>query len=278
VGRVKWGIATHVGCARAHNEDAVLARPPIFAVADGMGGHQAGEVASQVALATLEELSPEDSASIPAVVRQVKRANDAILTIATERGFVHGIGTTLIALSLGDDGELSVFNVGDSRAYRYRDGSLIQLSADHSVVAELVRAGRLAPSEAASHPDRHVVTRALGIEPDVEVDCWRLFARSGDRYLLCSDGLTSELSESEICAVLEGSDEPQGLVDLLVHRTLEAGARDNVSVILIEVGQMEGDADEQTNPRLDNDETRPVVGAEQQVPESGAAAPESTAI
>jgi protein phosphatase len=134
---------------------------------------------------------------------------------------------------------------------------MIQLSADHSLVAELVRSGQLAPAQARDHPDRHVITRALGIDSPLEVDCWQLVARDGDRYLLCSDGLTTELSEDAIGATLGSQEDPQIAADELVSLTLAVGARDNVSVVIIDVGQVESEPGDATNPRPDDNETQP---------------------
>jgi PPM family protein phosphatase len=265
-----WGASTHVGRVRAQNEDAILVRPPLFAVADGMGGHAAGEVASALAVEELTQLDDPASASPRSVVDAIQVANRTILATASAQGLADGMGTTLTALSLSEGAGIAIFNVGDSRAYRYRDGQLIQLSADHSLVAEMVRSGRIAAAEARTHPDRHVITRALGISVDVEVDCWELLARSGDRYLLCSDGLTGELSEDAVANILRSLDSPQVVAERLVSQAVEAGGRDNVSVVVVDIedlnpGELDTDA---TNPRpdvADDDDTQPaggVIGAQ----------------
>jgi PPM family protein phosphatase len=261
---MQWGASTHIGRVRTQNEDAILVRPPLFAVADGMGGHAAGEVASALAVEELTQL--DDPASANSVVGAIQVANRTILATASAQGLAEGMGTTLTALSVSDDAAIAVFNVGDSRAYRYRDGHLTQLSADHSLVAEMVRSGRIGASEARTHPDRHVITRALGIGEDVEVDTWELLARSGDRYLLCSDGLTGELDEAVVAEILRSDDPPQAVADRLVNEAVEAGGRDNVSVVVVDIDDLTpGEADrDATNPRpepeADDDDTLPTGG------------------
>jgi len=236
---LRWGSATDVGRVRTNNEDSLYVEAPVFAVADGMGGPAAGEVASAIAVATLKAtLASPDGHSRDALANAVRQANGAIYDRAAGDPALRGMGTTLTALALveedGDD-VLAVVNVGDSRAYRLRDGELEQLTDDHSVVEEMVRIGRLTPDEATVHPQRHMLTRALGIQPDVEVDCFGVTPFAGDRYLLASDGLTNEVPDSEIAAILRRLEDPDDAAQELVHLARTNGGRDNITVIVVDV-------------------------------------------
>lgn len=236
---LRWGSATDVGRVRTNNEDSLFVQSPIFAVADGMGGPAAGEVASAIAVATLKAaLANPDGHSRDALADAVHQANLAIYERAGEDPALRGMGTTLTALALveeqGDD-VLAVVNVGDSRAYRLRDGELEQLTDDHSVVEEMVRIGRLTPDEATLHPQRHMLTRALGIQPDVEVDCFGITPFAGDRYLLASDGLTNEVADPEIASILRRYEDPDDAAQELVHLARTNGGRDNITVIVVDV-------------------------------------------
>lgn len=250
---VNWGSVTHVGSVRSVNQDAVLAGPVVFAVADGMGGHAAGEVASAIAIARLARLAGQESQD--EIVAAIVEANAEILAQGMPGSGREGMGTTLsgVAFARLPWGEaLLVFNVGDSRTYVYGQAGLRQVSTDHSVVAEMVRNGELASSDAQTHPARNVVTRALGVDSDLEVDCWWIEPTVGDRILLCSDGLTNEVSEVEITSVLRESPEPQVAVDALLARALGAGGHDNISVVVLQilgVADSPGEVDEDTHPR-----------------------------
>jgi protein phosphatase len=250
---VTWGSVTHAGSVRARNEDSVLAGPVLFAVADGMGGHAAGDVASAIAIAEVARVAVGDPVTI---VDAITRANQAVRARAIEVAELTGMGTTLTGVAFLDGAEPQaiVFNVGDSRVYRQRRGEPIeQITADHSLVADLVRAGALNADDARTSRQRHVVTRALGIEADVSCDTWLLDVASGDVFLVCSDGLSDELDEPALDEVLAAADEPQAAANLLLERALDHGARDNVSCVVVhvdEVSVMTGEIDEDTNPRV----------------------------
>src|SRR5947208_4967233 len=192
--------ATHAGRKRRHNEDAFVERPPLFAIADGMGGARAGEIASRLAAAALG--TEVDSSGEERLIGLIQEANRRVYERAAEDSSTSGMGTT-ITVALVEDGSVRIGHVGDSRAYLIRDRSLDQLTDDHSLVAELVRSGRLSPEEAESHPQRSVITRAIGTDPDVDVDTFSVEARPGDIFLLCSDGLTDMVGDEEILQTVE---------------------------------------------------------------------------
>jgi protein phosphatase len=238
---LRWGSATDVGRVRELNEDSLLAVPGLFVVADGMGGHAAGEVASQLAVtefARLAEQAPVRAEDLAATVRQ---ANEHILSAGAERGDRYGMGTTLTGVGVvgaeqaGQGEQLAVFNVGDSRVYRLTGGQLEQLTVDHSAVQELVDAGRLTAQAARSHPRRNVVTRSLGSNPGPAPDLWLVQPAAGDRFLVCSDGLTGELEDPAIAELLEANPDPQAAADQLVSQALAAGGHDNVTVVVLDV-------------------------------------------
>ncbi len=229
--------ATDVGQVRQVNEDQLLMAEPLFAVADGMGGHAAGEVASLTAIEALM-LAFDGNRSSQGLVDAVHDANRAVWEQARDRSELRGMGTTLTAVALIDeDGEevLAVVNVGDSRAYLFRDGVLDQLTEDHSVPAELHRAGRLSAEEAANDPRRHVLTRVLGVDPEVEVDYFSLIPYRGDRLLLASDGLFGEVSDADIASVLRRRADPERVAEQLVALANDSGGTDNVTVVVIDV-------------------------------------------
>ncbi len=237
--RLRWGMATDVGRLRAVNEDSILTAEPVFAVADGMGGHAAGEVASQVALASMQEqLAPGVDHTIEDLVEAVQAANRAIYQRALDDPNLRGMGTTLTGVAVvqrdGAD-RLAVVNVGDSRTYVVQDGILHQITRDHTYVEDLVAAGEITAEEARFHPRRHIITRALGIDPEVQVDAWEAVPGPGDRYLVCSDGLFNEIDDGQIAAVLTGTEDPQEAADKLVELANAAGGRDNVSVVVVDV-------------------------------------------
>jgi len=219
------------GRARRANEDNFFARAPLFVVADGMGGAQAGEVASRLAAETFSVGLPEGGTSEERLVARVLEANARIHKLSTEDRERAGMGTTLTAAYL-DGEELAVAHVGDSRAYLWRDGELTRLTRDHSLVDELVRRGKLTEEEAAEHPQRSIITRALGPEPDVEVDTRTYRAQAGDVLLLCSDGLTSMISEQLIAGILRGAEGLEAAGRELVDAANAAGGRDNITVVL----------------------------------------------
>ena len=227
---------TDTGRKRRQNEDAFVCDPPLFAIADGMGGAQAGELASRLAAAAIEEggaaLDGED-----AVVGVVRAAHARIFERALQDPAVAGMGTTAtVALVDERAGQLTLAHVGDSRAYRFREAVLEQLTTDHSLVGELVRTGRLTEAEAAVHPHRSVITRALGTEADVEIDTRTIDLAPGDVVLLCSDGLSAMVRDDEIARVLqETSVDPHVAADALVRAANEAGGEDNVTVVLFEI-------------------------------------------
>lgn len=239
--RFAAGAATDVGMVRTENQDHLLAQPGLWLVADGMGGHRGGEVASLVA----SEVVASGVADLGSdrLDDAVRRANGAVIDRALGDPDLSGMGTTLTALALVPAGErggadvLVLVNVGDSRTYRLAAGAsaVEQLTADHSLVAEWEREGRITAAQAATHPNRNVITRALGIDDEVEVDRWELNPAPGDRYLLCSDGLTNELLDGEIAAVLRDTADPQVAAEELVTRANAAGGRDNVTVVVVDV-------------------------------------------
>ncbi len=223
---------TDTGRQRRGNEDAFFARSPLFAVADGMGGAQAGEVASHMAVEVLEQGLPDGVGSIEERLRaRVSEANTRILELAQSDDQLAGMGTTLTAAYVGED-DLTVAHVGDSRLYRLREGELERLTDDHSLVEELVRQGKLTPEEADEHPQRSIITRALGAEPGVEADSRTWPARADDVYLICSDGLTSMVPEAHVAQVIQGAPSLAAAGRTLIDAANEAGGRDNITVVL----------------------------------------------
>jgi protein phosphatase len=235
---LNWGVATDVGQVRTNNEDTSLIGDDLFVVADGMGGHRAGEVASQVAAAAVRAHFADRT--VDGLRAAVEEANREVFEQQANDPDLEGMGTTLVAIALIDDGngpgqELAFANVGDSRIYRFRDGALEQISADHTLVDEMVRDGRLSAEEARVHPRRHIVTRALGIDRSVDVDVGEVEPFRGDRFVLCSDGLTDEVDDSRIASVLRRLADPTEAANELVRVALESGGRDNVTVVVVDV-------------------------------------------
>ncbi len=228
------------GRQRPANEDALFARAPLFAVADGMGGARAGEVASGIVVETLQEGMPDSGSEEERLVELVRDANRRIHRLARDDEKRAGMGTTLTAAYVGD-GSVSFAHVGDSRAYRFRDDELEKLTHDHSLVGEMVRRGKLTEEEAEEHPQRSVITRALGPEAAVEVDSFSTPARAGDLFLLCSDGLTSMVEQQSLAGILRDasslSEAGQGLIDAANER----GGRDNITVVVVDLPQAAGD-------------------------------------
>jgi serine/threonine protein phosphatase PrpC len=221
---------TDTGRQRHANEDAFFAEAPLFAVADGMGGAQAGEVASRIAAEAFGTADDRDEAPERYLTRVVRAANERIHRLAERDASRSGMGTTLTAALIGD-GEVSFAHVGDSRAYVYRDGDLKRLTSDHSLVEELRRQGRLTEAQAEEHPQRSIITRALGPEPEVEVDTLTYPARPGDVFVLCSDGLTTMVPEARIARILERSPDLDSAVSRLVREANDGGGRDNITVV-----------------------------------------------
>jgi protein phosphatase len=241
---------TDTGRQRRANEDSLLARAPLFVVADGMGGAQAGEVASRIAVESFEPGLPETSHPELELAELARAANARIHELSHSNAEHAGMGTTLTAVYVGEQ-EVAIAHVGDSRAYCLRDGQLLRLTDDHSLVDELLRQGRLTPEEAVEHPQRSVITRALGPEGKVEVDTRSFRARAGDVYLICSDGLTTMISEEQIAAALLAHTRLRDAGEALIAAANQAGGRDNITVLLIrledvQVGQAPTGAEQAT--------------------------------
>src|ERR1700759_875794 len=222
---------TDTGRQRRDNEDNAFVRAPLFVVADGMGGAQAGEVASQLAVEEFHETLPDEGSAEERLTNRIRAANRRIYDLSRTEHEHAGMGTTLTAAYLDDD-HLAVAHVGDSRAYIFRDGELTRLTQDHSLVEELVRQGKLTEEQAPEHPQRSIITRALGIEGDVEVDTWSYPMRAGDVVLLCSDGLTSMIGEDQIVRILAAEPSLDRAADDLIGAANDAGGRDNITVVL----------------------------------------------
>ncbi|HEV3284124.1 MAG TPA: Stp1/IreP family PP2C-type Ser/Thr phosphatase [Solirubrobacteraceae bacterium] len=228
---------TDTGRQRRANEDSLLARSPLFVVADGMGGAQAGEVASRIAVESFRPGLEDSSKPEAALATLAIAANSRIHELSHSNAEHAGMGTTLTAVYVGDS-EVAIAHVGDSRAYCLRAGELLRLTDDHSLVDELMRQGRLTPEEAVEHPQRSVITRALGPEGTVEVDTRSFRARAGDVYLLCSDGLTTMLDEEEIAEVLRSHPVLRDAGETLIAKANEAGGRDNITVVLLRLEEV----------------------------------------
>ncbi len=281
--RLQVASASHAGMVRAVNEDSVLAEPPLFAVADGMGGHSFGDRASATAILALrEESDPRHATDSNAVFAAIRRANGAVRELTASAGGAQLIaGTTLAGVAVvvehpGDDPQWMVVNLGDSRVYRWRGGSdgLERISIDHSLVQELMDAGLIDEDGARRHPDRNVITRALGAADEVQAEAWLLPATQPQTFLICSDGLTKELDDARIAELLVPSDpaeSPDAVVDRLLAAALAAGGADNISLVLLRAEYhgvasatvLAPDVDEQTHERgrsalsPELDDTRP---------------------
>lgn len=243
---IRAAMATDVGRVREQNEDRGLVTSSLFVVADGMGGHAAGEVASALAVEAMRWLAGKPDVGPQDVVGRVLEANRAILASAARNPEQTGMATTLAALSrVTVDGvpQWAVVNIGDSRVYRVEGGRLSQVSRDHSEVEELVQLGLLTKQEALRHPARNIVTRCLGRDPLEPVDMWVVLPQAGERFLLCTDGLTNEVDDDEITRLLLAGDDAQAIADALVAAALEAGGRDNVTVVVV-LGGLDHGADE----------------------------------
>ena len=227
-----YAARTEVGNVREHNEDSLLAKSPLFVVADGMGGHEAGEVASEIAISVMAERIP-DGPDAKALAEAVCEANRAVLRGAQDGTGRPGMGTTMTAALVYGD-RLTIAQVGDSRAYLLHEGSLQRVTRDHSLVADLVAQGRITEAEARVHPQRSVITRALGSDPAMQPDTYRMHVERGDRLLLCSDGLSGMLDDEAIESILITSPDPESAVDSLVDEALAAGGLDNVTAIVVD--------------------------------------------
>ena len=237
---IRYGSRTDVGLVREHNEDSLVVRPPLFVVADGMGGHAAGEVASEIAVQTLANEAPP-VADADGLARAVVSANRDIIRAAREGKGRRGMGTTLTAAMIERD-RLVVAQVGDSRAYLLHDGKLQRITRDHSIVADLVESGQITEEEARVHPNRSVITRALGSDPRTLPDIYEINVEAGDRLLLCSDGLSTMLLDDDIEDVMLTVPDPQRCANALVDEALEAGGFDNVTAV---VATIPGNAEKQ---------------------------------
>jgi PPM family protein phosphatase len=232
---------TDTGRQRRDNEDSAFARAPVFVVADGMGGAQAGEVASKIAVEVFEQGIPDGGSPEERLADRAREANKRIHNLSKTQHERAGMGTTLTAVYL-QDAELSIAHVGDSRAYLFRDGELKMLTQDHSLVAELVQRGKLTEEQAAEHPQRSIITRALGPEPTVEVDTVTYPVRAGDVLLLCSDGLTSMISDEQVASVLQSTNDLNAAAQALIDEANAAGGRDNITVVLFRLEEAGAEA------------------------------------
>ncbi|TQL48490.1 protein phosphatase [Homoserinimonas aerilata] len=276
-----WAAETDTGHRRQHNEDSYVVSPPLFAVADGMGGHSAGDLASDAVVTRIAEAATGDFAEEDVIERALRKATKDITRVADEAHL--GVGTTATGASLRViDGQpfWSVFNVGDSRVYLAEGGELSQVTVDHSVVQELVDAGMITAEAAEHHPDSNIITRAVGFNADAVPDYWLLPLRTGMRLLLCSDGLSKELDSARIREILCGDGTVAQVAEELVLRALDAGGRDNVTVVVIEVvaapqpepgaesanvaDDAQADSDEEADEEGDTIPRRPASGAEHQ--------------
>lgn len=242
--RLNFSARTDVGSVRQVNEDSVLAQSPVFLVADGMGGHAQGEVASQTVLRVFDEHIAHDLPSTPErILDAIHSSNDAVRDLSTADDYGSAVsGTTLSGIAFVDAGDdvgyhWMVFNVGDSRVYTWTNGVLTQLSVDHSAVQEMVDAGLISLEEATVHPERNVITRAIGADEFVDADVWLLPALGEQSFLICSDGLTKELDDTAIARVLAGDtrsgEAGRSIADVLVGEAIAHGGRDNVSVVYV---------------------------------------------
>ena len=242
--------ASDPGRRRRRNEDSYVIDPPLFAVADGMGGAQAGEVASKLAAGAVKERGAD-------VEGLIQEANRRVHQRSIEDPNASGMGTTLTVASV-ENGMVSIGHVGDSRAYLVRDGHLEQVTDDHSLVGELMRSGKLSAEEAETHPQRSVITRALGTDPDVDVDMFPIETRTGDLFLICSDGLTTMVDDHKILELVEQHrDDLQALVKSLIKAANKGGGEDNITVVAFDI--TDDDATEQTavHPAPEPDEVEP---------------------
>lgn len=235
--KLKWGATTDVGMVRQQNEDSFHAEENLYIVADGMGGHNAGEVASALAVSTVRSGARMGIRTPDQFRELVQQANTAIYTASLDDSTQSGMGTTLTAAAVvpGEEPRILIANVGDSRTYLFRGGALTRLSVDHSYVQELVNEGIITPEEARVHPRRNIVTRAMGIDRFVQVDVFSHLVRTGDRLVLCSDGLVDEVADVDIARILTEHSDPQETAEALVLVANANGGRDNTTVIVLDI-------------------------------------------
>lgn len=233
--RIRWGGASDRGLRRSENQDAMYADIGLFVVADGMGGHLGGSVASSLAVKTVAANSPSTPAEMLAAVQH---ANQVVHHRSNAHADLTGMGTTLCAIAMvqqDDSRAWCLVNVGDSRVYRYQGGALTQLTIDHNFVAEMIAAGDLTVEQAADHPRRNTLTRAIGVEPEVRIDDWLLELTGNDRFLLCTDGVTNELDEGDIAELLNIDEHPSDVARALVRQANDRGGRDNSTALVVDV-------------------------------------------
>jgi serine/threonine protein phosphatase PrpC len=243
---LRAGAATDVGLVRSNNQDSFLVADPLYAVADGMGGAAAGEVASALAIEALNNgfsSRPEEGVTADLLVRAARTANRAVWDEADANPEMRGMGTTLVAVALVEGPELAIINIGDSRLYQLHDDELRQVTFDHNLVAEMVAEGRITPAEAEVHPRRNIMTRALGVEPEVPVDLFTEEPHPGDRYLLCSDGLPREVNDDLIASYLRRFADPSEAARELVEEAKRRGGNDNITVVVVDVVDVVGEVD-----------------------------------
>ncbi len=271
---LSYGYGTDRGLRRELNEDSFIASDPVFAVADGMGGHEAGEIASGLCVRTLggyPQLASGIRTATAAELQECLLAADARIRSATGAR----AGTTLSGVVVVEQLGLPywlVMNIGDSRTYRLSQGGFAQISVDHSEVQEMVDAGSITAEEAIVHPRRHVVTRALGTGDETEADFWLLPIHEGDRILVCSDGLTGELNDEHIFRILSTVGHPQDAVDALIQAALRSGGRDNVTVVVVDAKNVMNDAGVATTaprPGADAEDEDTLPRHELPAPDSG---------
>jgi len=246
---LSWGAETDRGLRRSANEDSFLAEPPLFLVADGMGGHEAGAEASRAVIDGFRPLSGRASVTVEDIQAAFAVASDRVGSIETQR---FAAGTTLTGVAVSEQGGVTywlVLNIGDSRTYRLFDGELEQISVDHSAVQAMVDRGEIDAEAAEAHPERNVVTRAVGAGSAGAPDYWMLPARAGDRLMVCSDGLSKELGFAQIRAALTAEPSPQAAATRLLHEALLQGGRDNVTVVVVDAHSVVAVGDDETLPR-----------------------------
>ena len=231
-----WGAATATG-QREDNQDRYLASPPVFAVADGMGGHAGGAAAAAAVIEALQALTGAETATVERIRVALQRADGEIRAFTGPA--TGGAGTTVAGVALVDEGDgpqWAVFHVGDSRVYRWHEGRLELCTKDHSVVQELIDAGHISDESAGTHPQRHIITRALGVGPRPHADVVLLPVVPGEQFLACSDGLTGELDDARIAGFLAAGEAPEGMAERVTAEAESMGARDNVTVVVLGVG------------------------------------------
>jgi serine/threonine protein phosphatase PrpC len=265
--------STDTGLVRTNNEDYFLVDDvrAVFAVADGMGGHRGGEVASHTAIESLRTSMARGLALNDAIVE----ANNAVIDKASSDPELHGMGTTLTAVMPVGGDQLLIGHVGDSRAYLLHEGTLTRITDDHSLVEELVRAGRLTPEQAESHPQRAIITRALGVDLDVDVDVYTIEVVPGDRVMLCSDGLTTMIRERDVERIIRGEQEPQRAADALVRAANEAGGEDNTTVLVLDILETEATPPPDPDALLDDSPATGAAAAAAAGPEPPPPAPDA---